>query len=167
LLILEDFITSVYNNEATNATRPNFARRGQASMELSHQDCLEVIANPSTQTIVEKLGYEYSPLGLASCRKSRPNIMPALVRAVVTELEREPIFPQARRGPRPEVGVFIQKQDGEFVVWNIDKPSAWGKETFTTADGAATRFIRYRCDAYWLGTDVDRDERPNRVEFSR
>ncbi len=46
-------------------------------MELSHEDCLELLAGFSTQRILAKLGYEYSTRGLSDCRKSRPNIMPA------------------------------------------------------------------------------------------
>jgi hypothetical protein len=51
-------------------------------IKLGHDDCLEVLDNPSTQNILEKLGYEYSDRGLSEYRKENPNIVPALVQAV-------------------------------------------------------------------------------------
>src|ERR1700691_4916110 len=76
-------------------------------IKLGHNDCLEVLHNPLTQNILEKLGYEYSDRGLSEYRKEDPNIVPALVQAVVTELERHPVFPPRYRDVLPQVGVYI------------------------------------------------------------
>ncbi len=135
-------------------------------MNLPHEVCLELLAKPSTQNFLEKLGYEYSTGGLTLYRRDRPNIMPAIVKAVVAELERHPVFPSEYRNSVPTCGLFIRRDDQDFAVMDIDKPSAWDKTVFSTAEGAARRYIRMRCDQYWFDSDFSQDERPIRVESS-
>jgi hypothetical protein len=135
-------------------------------VELSHEDCLTLLADRSTQNFLEKLGYEYSPAGLSLYRRNRPDIMPALVKAVVAELERDPIFPPEYRGSIPQFGLFIRGEGRDFTVMDIDKPSAWGKEIFSTSEGAARRYIRKRCDKYWFDSDPSHDEQPKSVQSS-
>jgi hypothetical protein len=71
-------------------------------MDLSHDDCLALINNPSARIVLETLGYDYSPSGHSSFRKDRPNIMPALVQAIVTELERHPCFHRSLANRSPQ-----------------------------------------------------------------
>lgn len=135
-------------------------------MDLSHEDCLELLANPSTQMILEKLGYEYSAQGLAKYRKTRPNFVPALVQAIATELQTHPIFPLKFRGRLPETGVYIRKQDGAFVLRNIDKPSVWSEYAFPTAERAARGYVQTILDSYWLQPDRDSYKLPESIRRS-
>src|ERR1700733_9125505 len=105
--------------------------------ELSHGEIIELLANPSTQNILEKLGFEYSDRGLSEYRKAHPNLVLMLVQAIVTELEGHPIFPPKCRDHLPEIGVYIRKQNKDFVLMDIDKPSVWQEYTFSTPEGAA------------------------------
>ncbi|MGA2230363.1 MAG: hypothetical protein ABSH22_05640 [Tepidisphaeraceae bacterium] len=125
------------------------------SAEPSHVQCMELLANPSTQRILEAMGYEYSERGLADYRRSRPNIVPALVRAIVAELERHPVFPSRYTDQTPEVGVYIRKLGNDFVFKEIDKPSVWQEHAFSNPEGAARAYIQRVIDAYWLKPDKD------------
>lgn len=123
-------------------------------MDLSHDDCLKVLANPSTQTILESLGYEYSASGLSEYRKTRPNIFPHLVRAVMKELEQHPIFPPEYRDHLPQIGVYIHKREAGYVLMDIDKPSVREERCFATSEGAVRGYVRKILEPYWLESDT-------------
>jgi hypothetical protein len=138
----------------------------QMVAELSHGDCLALLANPSTQNILEKLGYEYSDRGLSEFRKARPNIVPTLVRAIVAEMELHPIFPPSSRDRLPECGKYISKTGGNFVLMDVDKPSVWVEYVFATPEEAARGYIRKVLDSYWLESDASDDLHPKSVRRS-
>jgi len=121
---------------------------------LGHGDCLAILDNPSTQNILEKLGYEYSDRGLSAYRADRPNIVPALVAAIVRELNQHPVFPPQYREALPQVGVYIRRRGTEFILMDIDKPSVWQDHAFPTAEGAAHGYVRKILDDYWLKSDT-------------
>jgi hypothetical protein len=120
------------------------------AVKLGHDDCLAILRDPSTRNILEKLGYEYSVRGQDEYRKERPNIVPALVDAIVAELQRCPVFPTKFLNALPEIGVYIQWRDGDFVVMDIDKPSVWMEHVFPTAERAARVYVGKILDPYWL-----------------
>src|SRR6516164_9246527 len=105
-----------------------------AEMEISHEACLKILANPCTEVIFEALGYEYSEKGHARYRQECPNIVPRLVRAIVVELGHSSVFPPAQR--LPQTGLFIHKRGEEFVLVHNDKPSDGNEHAFPTAEGA-------------------------------
>ena len=123
-------------------------------MDLSHENCLAILANPSTQTILEKLGYEYSDRGHAEYRKARPNIVPPLVLAIVKELERHPAFPPEYRD-LPKMGLYVRKEGDNVVLVDTVEPSALraGAFPFATPDGAARAYVRMVLEPYWLQLD--------------
>jgi hypothetical protein len=121
---------------------------------LGHEDCLAILDNPSTQNILERLGYEYSDCGLSAYRADRPNIVPALVGAIARELGQHPVFPPKYRDALPQVGIYIRKQGAEFILMDIDKPSVWQDHAFPTAEGAARGYVRKVLDDYWLKSDT-------------
>ena len=123
-------------------------------MELSHNACLTVLANPSTQVIPEALGYEYSDRGLREYRTNRPPIMEYLVGAIVKELDQHAVFPPKYRDRLPDVGVFIQKHGDQFVLLDIDKPSVSQEHVFASAESAARGYVIKMLDTYWLRTDA-------------
>jgi hypothetical protein len=122
----------------------------------SHSDCLSILANPTTQNILERLGYEYSDRGHAEYRKTRPNIIPSLAQAIVAELQMNPIFPPQHRPP--EVGVYIHKLPNGFALIDIDKPSVREEDIHPTAEGAARGYVRKVLDDYWLEPDSQRSK---------
>jgi hypothetical protein len=128
-------------------------RGGGMNPEISHDDCLDLLARPSTQNILKKLGFEYSDRGLAEYRKARPNLVPILVRAIVDELKSNPIFPKKYRDKAPTVGVFISKQADDFILRDIDKPSVVAEHIFSDPEAAARGYIRKILDSYWLQPD--------------
>jgi hypothetical protein len=119
----------------------------------SHESCLELLRNPSTQNILEKLGYDYSESGLFEFRKARPNIVPILVQTIVTELANHPIFPPSSRKILPHIGLYIQCQAEGFAVVDIDKPSMLDVYVHPTPEGAARSYIYKLIDSYWLQFD--------------
>ena len=119
-------------------------------MNFSHADCLELLADPSTQNVLEKLGYEYSDRGLSDYRRTRPNIVPPLVQAIVNELDLHPVFPSKYQDHPPEIGMYIRKEGNRFVLMDIDKPSLRTARSFPTAQEAARAYIRKIVDSYWL-----------------
>jgi hypothetical protein len=128
--------------------------------ELSHADCLDLLANPSTQNILEKLGFEYSPAGQSMYRLDPPNIVPPLVQAIANELKSIPVFPPKYRDHPPQVGFYIYQAGTDYVLKDIDKPSVWQEHAFRTAEGAARGYVRKILDAYWLRPDTDADASP-------
>jgi hypothetical protein len=134
--------------------------------ELSHGDCLALLANPSTQNILEKLGYEYSDRGLSEFRKTRPNIVPTLIAAILAELELHPVFPLSSRDRLPDCGKYITKTGNNFVLMDIDKPSVWVEYVFVTPEEAAHGYIRKVLDPYWLQSDLSSDIPPKSVRRS-
>jgi hypothetical protein len=127
---------------------------------LSQSDSLNLLANSSTQNILEKLGYEYSNRGLSEYQKSRPNIVPTLVQAIVTELGLHPQFPPMSQreiqdgGLSQNVGLSIVREGSEFVLLEVDKSNVWVKFRYTTAEQAARAYIYKVVDAYWLRSDT-------------
>jgi hypothetical protein len=117
-------------------------------MDIAHDACLRVLFHPSTQNILEALGYEYSESGHADYRKTRPNIVAPLVRAVVTELAQNPIFPTSK--VTPKVGLFIEKRGDKYVLVDTERLSEWNEHAFPTAEGAAHGYVRKILDRYWL-----------------
>jgi hypothetical protein len=135
-------------------------------VDLSHAECLDLLANPSTQNIVEKLGFEYSERGQEEYRAHRPNIVPALVRAIVTELESKDLFPEAGIDRVPQMGISICEHAGKFFLMEIDKPSAWEEQVFATPEAAAKAYVYEVVDAYWLRDDVGGPAEPEAKRFS-
>jgi hypothetical protein len=119
----------------------------------SHEECLKLLANPSTRNILEKFGYEYSDSGMSEFRKIRPNIVPVLVQAIVIELEHHPVFPPSARSTLPEVGLYIQRRADGFAVMDIDKPSFFEEHVHSTPEGAARSYVFKLIDPYWLQPD--------------
>jgi hypothetical protein len=133
--------------------------------DLSHAQCLDLLCNPSTQNVLEKLGFEYSERGHGEYRKHRPNIVPPLVRAVVTELESTGGFPEPGIDRPPEMGLYIRERAGTFVLIDVDKPSVSEEQTFTTPEPAAKGYIYAVLDAYWLSPDADGPAEPEAKRF--
>jgi hypothetical protein len=136
------------------------------SADLSHDAAMELLANPSTQNILEKLGYEYSDRGLAEYRKTRPNIVPALVQAIVRELRSHPVFPTRFEIRLPDCGFYIYKQGDDFVLMDMEKPSIWTEQAFPTREGAARGYVRKLLDSYWLRSDTENTILPKSVRHS-
>jgi hypothetical protein len=134
--------------------------------DLSHDECLALLAKPTTQTILEKLGFDFSDSGLSEYRKTHPNIAPSLIRAIVKELEIHSIFPPYFRDHIAQSGVFIRKQGDDFVLMDMDKPSVWMEQAFPTPDGAARGYIRKVIDTYWLQPDSGTDNPPKSIRTS-
>jgi hypothetical protein len=121
---------------------------------------MKILANPSTQVILEALRYEYSDRGHADFRRECPDIIAPLVRAIVAELQRNSIFPATKK--ISDIGVFIQKRGDEFVLSDVDKPSVRDDYSFLKAEDAAHGYVRKILDAYWLKSDKDSRVRPRR-----
>jgi hypothetical protein len=136
------------------------------NMDLSHKDCLELLADPSTENILKKLGHEYSDRGQSEYRKIRPNFVPALVKAITAELQHHQIFPPRYRDSLPQTGIYIRNQGDAFVLMNIDKPSVWTEYAFPTPEGAARGYVQMILDSYWLKPDHDSYKLPENVRLS-
>jgi hypothetical protein len=122
-------------------------------MVPTHEACLRLLANPSTQNILEAFGYDYSDSGLAEFRKVRPNIVPILIQAIITELEHDPVFPPSARKCLPQIGLYIHHKNEGYAVMDIDKPSVFDEHVHATREGAARSYIYKSIDPYWLQTD--------------
>jgi hypothetical protein len=122
----------------------------------SHDACLKLLANPSTQNILETFGYEYSVAGQDAFRSARQNIVPALVKAIVTELALDPVFPPRYRLHLPEIGLYIENRADGCAVINIEKPSVVDEYVHPTAEGAARSYIYKSIDSYWLAADIEK-----------
>jgi hypothetical protein len=75
------------------------------------------------------------------------------------------MFPPQPGESLPAVGVVTRKEGESFTVTDIDRPSVWVKETFSTALEAARRYLHKRVDPYWLEPESD-DQSPKFVRYS-
>jgi hypothetical protein len=122
----------------------------------SHDDCLQILADPSTQNILEKFGYEYSLAGAAEFRKSRVNIVPILVSAIVAELQSHGVFPpSARLQISATTGLYIEKRMDGFAVVNVEKPSIVSEWVHAKPTEVARSYAYKVLDDYWLQADRD------------